>query len=91
VIESERGFSVVQVLEVRPGAPAPFEQVRHDAAQRLIIEKQKALRDAFIARLRAASKVTVLEGAVARAVTIQDEAAARHIGARQASGGGNRP
>jgi parvulin-like peptidyl-prolyl isomerase len=81
IIESARGYSLVQVLETRPGAILPFEAARHDAARRLMIRKQQALRDAYVHRLRERSAVRIFEAAVRRAVSLQDEAGGRRPGA----------
>lgn len=79
VIETARGFAVVQLLEIKKGEAHSFEEVRHAAAERLMIRKQKELRDAFVGRLEQRASTKLYEKAIARAIEIQDEVAAARL------------
>ncbi len=79
-VETPKGFSIVQVLEIRPAAVPSFEQARHEVAQRLTIKKQHDLREAWLTRLKRSAKITVNEAAVGRAVKLQDALAERRLG-----------
>jgi parvulin-like peptidyl-prolyl isomerase len=80
VIATPKGFSVVQVLGIRPGETPPFGKVRHEVAERLLVSRQRALRDAFVARLRERGAVRIFEEAVTRAVRLQDDSARGRLG-----------
>ena len=90
VIETKAGFSIVQLLEKKAGETPAFEKVRDEAARRLVIAKQKELRDAFLGRLKKRAGIRIFEAALRRAVELQDEAAAAHLSpaAAPASPGG---
>jgi parvulin-like peptidyl-prolyl isomerase len=91
VIESKEGFSVVQLLEKRGGETPAFEKVREEAARRLVVARQKELRDAFVGRLKGHADIRIFEDKVRRAIKLQDEVAATHLrpAAAPASPGGH--
>lgn len=80
VLQMDHGFAVVQVLAVRPGIVPPYEKARHQAAQRLMIIKQQALRDVFVAKLREQGALRTFPAALERAVALQEKAAGRRLG-----------
>ncbi len=79
VIQGAQGFGIVQVIEVTPGAIPPFDQVRDQVTERLVIQKQKERRAAFVARLKEHAKIQLDETAFRRAVALQDEQTGRRL------------
>jgi parvulin-like peptidyl-prolyl isomerase len=79
VMHTKQGWAVVQMVEKRPGQPRPFESVKDEATKKLVIARQRELREAFVARLRKVSTISIDQKAIARAVEIQDEATAKRL------------
>ncbi|MBI3450300.1 MAG: peptidyl-prolyl cis-trans isomerase [Acidobacteria bacterium] len=79
VMHTTQGWAVVQMVEKRAGAAPPFESVKDEVAKRLIITRQRALRESFVAKLRKVSVITVDQKAVARAIEVQDEIASKKL------------
>ncbi len=71
VLEVASGYSMVQVLEVRPERIPPFEEVPREVYRRLVLKKKKERRQVFLDRLREHAEVRIFDGAVARAVELQ--------------------
>jgi len=78
-LHTKQGWAVVQMVEKRPGQPRPFESVKAEVAKRMIITRQRELREAFVAKLRAVSTISLDQKAIARAVKIQDDVTAGRL------------
>ena len=86
-VRTTLGWSIVQMIAIRPPAARTFEQDRHAAAQRLTIQKQHDARAAVVEKLRSVSTIRIDDAALARAVALQDALAAGTL-ATPGKGGG---
>lgn len=63
-VVTERAVYVVRLVEKRPGAVTPFEQVRPQVERDFVAARRQQAHDAFLARLRQSIEVRVEESVV---------------------------
>jgi peptidyl-prolyl cis-trans isomerase C len=68
VVPSEYGFHVFKVIEHRPAAPRPIEQVRDDVETRLRKDKEREAQAGKVAELRGKSQIVVREEQLSRVI-----------------------
>ncbi len=79
VIKTTLGYSIVQVMSIRPSLTLPFEEARHAAARRLFDGRKEAQRASFLAKLREVAEIELLEGNIAKAIVLQDKLLAERL------------
>jgi peptidyl-prolyl cis-trans isomerase C len=60
VIETRRGFHIIQAIERRPAGPIPFEDAKDRIVARLTREQKDARVKDYVAKERAAAKIEKL-------------------------------